>query len=154
MVHERTLLAPGGENVRPSHIWSDSTELSMDAQAQKILSFLITQLEKETDKEDTSPKILALLGTGIAKLLLCGMVADERASLQYLGFFLVLKDFLGRQEPVNGVLLTLQCRQPGTEAMPDIFRPYVLPFNRQKPTDDAGGGSVVALDVLVPNSMP
>ncbi|KAJ7352471.1 nuclear condensing complex subunit [Mycena albidolilacea] len=60
MVHERTLLAPGGEN------------------AQKILSFLITQLEKETDKEDTSPKVLALLGTGIAKLLLCGMVADER----------------------------------------------------------------------------
>ncbi|KAF7330334.1 Chromosome condensation complex protein [Mycena venus] len=59
MVHERTLLAPGGEN------------------AEKILSFLVTQLGNETDKDDTSPKVLALLGTGIPKLLLCGMIADE-----------------------------------------------------------------------------
>ncbi|KAJ7242768.1 nuclear condensing complex subunit [Mycena haematopus] len=60
MVHERVFLDPAGEH------------------APTILAFLVTELEKETDKDDTSPKVLALLGTGIAKLLLCGMIADEK----------------------------------------------------------------------------
>ncbi|KAF8207192.1 nuclear condensing complex subunit [Mycena galopus ATCC 62051] len=60
MVHERTLLASEGET------------------GKKALTFLVAQLEKETNKEDTSPKVLALLAMGIAKLLLCGMIADER----------------------------------------------------------------------------
>ncbi|KAJ6577355.1 nuclear condensing complex subunit [Mycena capillaripes] len=60
MVHERTFLAPGED-------------------AQKILTFLVTQLEKETDKDDTSPKVLALISTGIAKLLLSAIITDEKA---------------------------------------------------------------------------
>ncbi|KAJ7678541.1 nuclear condensing complex subunit [Mycena rosella] len=61
MSHERTILAPGGEN------------------AEKILTFLVRQLESESDKEETSPKVLTLLSTGIAKLLLGGMITDEKA---------------------------------------------------------------------------
>ncbi|KAJ6631026.1 nuclear condensing complex subunit [Mycena sp. CBHHK59/15] len=61
MVHERTILAPGGEN------------------AEKAQTFLITQLTKESDAEDTSPKVLALLSTGIAKLLLSAMITDVQA---------------------------------------------------------------------------
>ncbi|KAJ6570219.1 nuclear condensing complex subunit [Mycena vulgaris] len=61
MAHERTILAPGGEN------------------AEKVLTFLVTQLETESNKDDTSPKVLALLSTGIAKLLLAGMITDEKA---------------------------------------------------------------------------
>ncbi|KAF7354796.1 Chromosome condensation complex protein [Mycena sanguinolenta] len=40
--------------------------------APALLAFLVTELEKET-----SPKVLALLGMGIAKLLLCGMIVNE-----------------------------------------------------------------------------
>ncbi|KAJ6460347.1 nuclear condensing complex subunit [Mycena vitilis] len=61
MIHERTFLAPGTEN------------------AEQIVTFLIAQLEKESDRDDTSPKVLALLSTGIAKLLMCAMITDEKA---------------------------------------------------------------------------
>ncbi|KAJ7722735.1 nuclear condensing complex subunit [Mycena maculata] len=60
MVHGGTILAPGGEY------------------AESIPTFLMTQLTKESDKDDTSPKVLALLGTGIAKLILAGMINDEK----------------------------------------------------------------------------
>ncbi|KAJ7284629.1 nuclear condensing complex subunit [Mycena rebaudengoi] len=43
------------------------------------LNFLVLQLQEESDKEDTSDKILGLLSTGIAKLLISGMITDERA---------------------------------------------------------------------------
>ncbi|KAJ6516489.1 nuclear condensing complex subunit [Mycena sanguinolenta] len=43
-----------------------------------VLGFLVKELE-ETSKSQSSPKLLALLGMGIAKLLLCGMIADEDA---------------------------------------------------------------------------
>ncbi|KAJ7510357.1 nuclear condensing complex subunit [Mycena galericulata] len=61
MVHGRTIFAPGGEN------------------AEKIVTFLVTQLGKEADKEDTSARILALLSTGIAKLVINQMITDEKA---------------------------------------------------------------------------
>ncbi|KAJ7454809.1 nuclear condensing complex subunit [Mycena latifolia] len=61
MTHERTILAPGGEN------------------AEKIITFLVTQLQTESNKDDTSPKVLALLSTGMAKLLLTGMNTDQKA---------------------------------------------------------------------------
>ncbi|KAF7375149.1 Condensin complex subunit 3 [Mycena sanguinolenta] len=73
MVHESVFLNPAGEY------------------APRLLSFLVKELEKESDKDETSPKVLALLGMGIAKLVLCGMIADENASLTSLWPFMVLK---------------------------------------------------------------
>jgi condensin complex subunit 3 len=68
-----------------------STELNADYQAQKIVTFLVTQLTQESDKDNTSPKVLALLSTGIAKLLLCGTITDEKASLNLSWSFSLLK---------------------------------------------------------------
>ncbi|KAK7032879.1 chromosome condensation complex protein [Favolaschia claudopus] len=60
LVHGRTILAPEANK------------------AQGLLDFLVYHLEQETNKEDTSPRVLALLGSGIAKLLIRGRITDER----------------------------------------------------------------------------
>lgn len=65
------------------HLLLNSTKTP--EQAHKILTFLVTQLEKESDKEETSPKVLALISTGIAKLLLSGMITDEKVSFNVPG---------------------------------------------------------------------
>ncbi|KAJ7039564.1 nuclear condensing complex subunit [Mycena alexandri] len=59
MIHYRIFLAPGEE-------------------ADKKMSFLITQLRKEADKENTSPKIIALLCTGLVKLLMNSMIPGDQ----------------------------------------------------------------------------
>lgn len=72
------------------------------------MTFLVTQLEKESDKDDTSPKILALLSAGIAKLLITGMISDEKVSpKQYRRHFFNLQTLEGGQESDDGVLLAL-----------------------------------------------
>ncbi|KAJ7178845.1 nuclear condensing complex subunit [Mycena crocata] len=61
MVHEQRILAPGSED------------------AENMTKFLVTELETESNKNDTSPKVLATLSTGIAKLLLSAMITDPKA---------------------------------------------------------------------------
>ncbi|KAJ7746625.1 nuclear condensing complex subunit [Mycena metata] len=66
MIHYRIFLAPGEE-------------------ADKKMSFLIAQLQKEADKEQTSPKIIALLCTGLVKLLMNSMIpGDQTVSVKSL----------------------------------------------------------------------
>ncbi|KAJ7086065.1 nuclear condensing complex subunit [Mycena belliarum] len=61
MTHERMFLRPGGDN------------------AEKMINFLLTHLTTESNRADASPKVLALLSTAIAKLLMLNLITDEKA---------------------------------------------------------------------------
>lgn len=74
MVHDSDFLGPGSINVSPdtSNNGRDITNLQ---QGQRIVDFLLHLLENEE-----SEKVQALLCAGVSKLMLSGMITDDRVS--------------------------------------------------------------------------
>jgi hypothetical protein len=113
--------------------------LTWRVQTETALNFLVLQLQEESDKEDTSDKILGLLSTGIAKLLISGMITDERARLRLFEAVFLLNGTLGHQDLVDGVFLSLQRRKSGVETMCLIFHTDLLALVSEEPEAHARG---------------
>ena len=94
----------------------------MRVQGEKIIEFLLNVLSVEE-----SEKVSALICIGLAKLMLSGMIADERVStlldrLQVLFSYL----HIGSTRSNHGLCVTRQCIEPGAPTVPSLLLPGVL----------------------------
>ena len=100
------------------------------------MTFLLHLLETEENE-----KIQALLCMGIAKLMLAGMITDERVSEHFMlrSRQALLAHALGAQEPCASLRLPRDGGQPGAQTMPGLLLPCLLLLQSAEPAAYAAG---------------
>lgn len=103
-------------------------------QGERLIEFLLLILDKEE-----SDKAQALLCIGLAKLMLAGMVTDDRVSSYSIREHCLLPLNSGIAKPHPCICLARDCQESRVAPMSLIFFSYLLLLFASEPASDAEG---------------
>ena len=105
------------------------------SQGQRVIAFIMQVLETEDSKA-----IQALICLGLSKLMLFGLVTDERVNFHLKKHIFYLHDAcVGSNRPRPCICFSSYERQSRAQAVSCLFFPPLLLFFNGKPTQDAIG---------------
>lgn len=90
-------------------------------------------------EHEESEKVQSLLCVGISKLMLAGMISDERVGSIRFQDISGLRCGAGSEESYSRVHVSRNSSESGTTSMPFIFLPGVLLLICNEPTANAAG---------------